>query len=179
MVACHQHLFGEPLREVPGLRIEYLKDNLRYASRLADLCARQWQHLYLEWERGIALREFKSQRNDGTLPISLFAIENEEFVGMVSLIFDDLLGHEHLNPWPASLLLLPEHRKKGVGAHLVREAERCLLFNRIPRAYLFTESAGAFFERLGWIVAESGTCNHYPIVVLKKELQSNDRQHRL
>lgn len=163
---------------MPGLKIEYLKDNLRYARRLAELCAHQWRHLYLDWDQATALREFKSQRNDGTLPLSLVAMQNEELVGVVSLIFDDLPGYEHLNPWLASLLVLPEHRKKGVGVRLVREVEQRLLLNGIPRAYVFTESARTFFEKLGWIFAESGTCNHHPIVILKKEFSSNNRQHR-
>jgi GNAT superfamily N-acetyltransferase len=156
-----------------GLRIEYLRNHLRYATRLAQICARQWQHLYLDWDRKTALREFKSQRSDGRLPLSLIAIQNEELLGMVSLVFDDLPGYEHLNPWLASLLVLPEHRKKGVGSRLVREAERLFLCNGIPRAYLFTEFAGEFFEKLGWIVVEPGTCNHHPIVVLKKEIGSD------
>jgi predicted N-acetyltransferase YhbS len=163
---------------VAGLKIEYLKNNLDHARRLAELCARQWQHLYLDWDRTIALREFKSQRNDGTLPLSLVATQNEELVGMVSLIFDDLPGYEHLN-WLTSLLVLPEHRKKGIGSRLVCKAERLFLLNGIPRAYLFTDSAYGFFEKLGWIVAESRTCNHYPIVVLEKEFGSNKRQHKL
>ena len=164
MLACHENPLGRGCKEVAGFKIEYLKNKLHYARRLAELCARQWQHLYLDWDRTNALRKFKSQRNDGTLPLSLVATQKEELVGMVSLIFDDLPGYGHLNPWLASLLIVPEQRKKGIGSHLVCEAERLFLLNGIPRAYLFTDSARGFFEKLGWIATQSGTCNHYPIV---------------
>jgi GNAT superfamily N-acetyltransferase len=158
---------------VTGLRIGFLKDNLRFAKRLAELCARQWQHLYLDWAEEAALQEFNLQRNDGMLPLSLVALQNDELVGSVSLIFDDLPEYEHLNPWVAGLLVLPEYRKMGVASYLVREAERLFLFNGICKAQLFTESAGGLFGKLGWIVAESGTCRHYPIVILEKEFRSN------
>ena len=52
-------------------------------------------------------------------------------------------------------LLFPERRKRGAGSRLVYGAR--------PR----------FFEKLEWIVAESVTCNHDPIVVLEKRFQSN------
>jgi N-acetylglutamate synthase-like GNAT family acetyltransferase len=97
---------------------------------------------------------------------------------MVSLIFDDLPRYEHLNPWLASLLVLPEHRRKDVGVHLVREAEQRLLLNGIPRAYLFTESSRAFFEKLGWIFVESGACNHHRLSFSQRSSRATNRQHR-
>ena len=69
-------------------------------------------------------------------------------------------------------LLFPERRKRGAGSRLVREAERCFMFNgfRSLRVY---GARPRFFEKLEWIVAESVTCNHDPIVVLEKRFQSN------
>ena len=68
---------------------------------------------------------------------------------------------------------MPEYRNKGAASYLVREAERLVLFNGIRKAHLFTESAGGLFGKLGRMVAESGTCNHYRIVILEKEFRSN------
>ena len=72
-------------------------------------------------------------------------------LGMASLVFDDLPGYVHLNPWLASLFILPEHRSRGAGSQLVSEAEKLLVLNRVPRAYLFTESASSFFEKLAGV----------------------------
>lgn len=155
------------------LRIDYLKNNPLFAGRLAELCGKEWEHLYVDWDRSAARREFESQRSGGALPLSLVAIDENELLGMVSIIFDDLPGYEHLNPWVASLFVLPEHRKKGAGSRLVREAERLLVLNGVARAYLFTESACSFFERLGWLAIEKTACNEHPIVILTKDFPKN------
>jgi len=151
------------------VRIDYLKNNPFFALRLAELCGREWQHLYTGWDAEAALREFESQRADGTLPLSLVAMEGDELLGMVSIIFDDLPGHEHLNPWLASLFVLPAHRGKETGSRLVHEAEKSLIRNGVPAAYLFTESARSFFEKLGWQTIERATCNGHPVAILRKD----------
>jgi predicted N-acetyltransferase YhbS len=139
------------------VKIDYLKNHPVIALRLAELCGTEWQHLYTGWNREVALREFESQRADGTLPLSLVAIEQDEPLGMVSIIFDDLPGYEHLNPWLASLFVLPGHRGKETGSRLVREAEKLLANNGVATACLFTESARTFFEKLGWRAIERAT----------------------
>jgi predicted N-acetyltransferase YhbS len=150
------------------VRIDFLKNHPVFARRLAELCGEQWEHLYVDWDRAVALREFELQRADGRLPLSLVAIEGKELLGMVSLIFNDLPGYEHLNPWLASLLVLPEHRSKGAGSRLVNEAEKLLVLNQVARAYLFTESASSFFEKLGWTTLAKASCNHHPVAILTK-----------
>jgi predicted N-acetyltransferase YhbS len=140
---------------------------------LPNSAARKWQYLYEDWNEAVAMREFKSQRADGTLPLSLVAVEKGELLGMVSLVYDDLPGYSHLNPWLASLLVLPEHRGKGTGSCLVREVERLLAHNSVPVAYLFSESASPFFEKLGWDAIEQATCNQHRVVILKKTFPEN------
>ena len=154
------------------MRIDYLKNNPVFEARLAELSCAEWQHLYGDWNREAALREFESQRADGSLPLTLVATEQDELLGAVSLIFDDLPGYEHLNPWLASLLVMPGCRRKGTGSRLVLEAEKLLASNGVETAYLFTESARAFFEKLGWRVMEETSCNEIPVVVLRKCLLS-------
>ena len=156
-----------------NMRIDFLEHHPHFALRLAKLCGKEWQHLYSDWDHTEALREFDAQRADGRLPVSLVALEENELLGMVSLIFNDLPGYEHLNPWLASLLVLPEHRKKGAGSRLVCEAERLLVLNQVARAYLFTELASSFFEKLGWHAIEKATCNKHPVVILKKDFPKN------
>ena len=154
------------------MRIDYLKNNPVFESRLAEISCAEWQHLYGDWNCDAALREFESQRADGSLPLTLVALAREELLGAVSLVFDDLPGHENLNPWLASLLVLPGHRGEGAGSRLVQEAATLLARNGVSTAYLFTESARAFFERLGWRVMERTFCNGLPVFLLRKCLLS-------
>lgn len=152
------------------MRIDYLKNNPVFESRLAELSGAEWQHLYADWDRESARREFESQRADGRLPLTLVALEREELLGAVSLVFDDLPGREDLNPWLASLLVFPGHRGEGIGSRLVGEAETLLARNGVLTAYLFTEAASSFFERLGWRVVEETSCNELPVFLLRKRL---------
>ncbi len=156
------------------MRIDFLKNNPVFALRLAELCGNEWEHLYVDWDRAVALRELESQRADGRLPLSLVAIEGNELLGMVSLVFDDLPGYEHLNPWLASLFILPEHRSRGAGSQLVSEAEKLLVLNRVSRAYLFTESASSFFEKIGWSAMAKASSNNHPVVILTKDFSNLD-----
>ena len=67
-----------------------------------------------------------------------------------------------------SLFTLPEHRKLGIGARLVRHAEQEAAARGARTMYLFSTGAGAFFEALGY--AEVGVpeavaaCRHVPQV---------------
>lgn len=151
------------------MRIDYLRNNPSFEPLLAELYGREWAHLYSDWDSAVALSEFASQRADGRLPISLVAMEGNALLGMVSLIFDDLPGYEHLNPWLASLFILPKHRGRGIGARLVQEAETLLTRNRLPQAYLFTESAGRFFEGLSWSLIGKTACHDHPIAIFRKD----------
>ena len=92
---------------------------------------------------------------------------------MVSIIFDDLPGSEHLESLARQSFVLPGHRGKEIGSRLVREAEKLLANNGVATAYLFTESARAFFEKLGWRAIGRATCNGHPVSILKKDFLKN------
>jgi predicted N-acetyltransferase YhbS len=112
----------------------------------------------------------ESQAGEGGLPLSLVAHDGGEPLGTVSLIFDDLPGFTHLNPWLAGLYVLPAHREKGVATALVREAERRFVEAGHHEAWLFTESARPLFETLGWKFFQEATCHGHPVVILRKNL---------
>lgn len=152
------------------IRQEFLKAVPQHAPVLAELQGRKWRHLYGNWNAAAALRDFEAENGDGTLPATIAALEGEVLLGSVSVIFDDLPGYEHLNPWLASLFVLPEHRKGGVGSFLVRAAEDVLRRNGVERSYLFTESTGAYFRRHGWTFVENTLCNGHPVEILTKEV---------
>lgn len=152
------------------IRPAFLKTALRHAPRLADLHGAEWGHLYADWDAGAALREFEAQSGDGTLPATIVALQDDAPLGSVSLIYDDLPGYEHFNPWLASLFVLPEYRSAGVGRFLLCEAENVLRQNVLGQVYLFTESAGPFFRKSGWEFVETGRCNGHPVEILTKEI---------
>lgn len=150
------------------MTIHPLADYPEYLPKLAKYWAAEWAHLYQDWDETTARREVEAQRTDGRMPLTLVALEGADLLGSVSLIFDDLSGHEHLNPWLASLYVLPAHRGKSVGSALLKKAEQIFQKNGFYEAYLFTETAHKFFEKLEWRFVENSLCHGHPITILKK-----------
>lgn len=132
------------------MQIRYLNHAPHHAPRLAALHAAEWQHLYAGWDAGHAITEFAVQHSDGRLPTTLIACDDTNLLGSVSLIFDDLPGWEHLNPWLASFYVLPAHRGCGVGPRLLAAADETFRAQRIATAYLFTENRARYFAARGW-----------------------------
>lgn len=155
------------------MTIDYLAHHPDLIAPLAQRCASEWAHLYLTWGEGEAVEEFRTARTDGGLPATLVALDEDgTLLGTVSVIEDDLPGFEHRNPWLASLLVLTEHRNKGVGAFLVREAERFARQAGCAELYLFTESADGLFRRLGWREMEKTTANGHEVRVFQRRLEA-------
>jgi amino-acid N-acetyltransferase len=67
-----------------------------------------------------------------------------------------------------SLFTLPEHRKLGIAARLVRHAERVATARGARVMYLFSTGAGGFFQAQGYTEVGVGeavaACRHVPQV---------------
>jgi predicted N-acetyltransferase YhbS len=58
-----------------------------------------------------------------SLPLALVASTDGELLGMGALREHDLPSHEEFTPWLGGMFVLPQHRRKGVGAALCRALE--------------------------------------------------------
>lgn len=154
----------------------HLKDRPDLLPKLAELCGREWIHLYESWDADTSLREFEASRTDGQLPITLIAIEDDTLLGTVSIVLNDLPGREDLNPWLASLLVLPEHRGKHVASFLVRQVEEFLGQLGFAEAFLFTEAAGGLFQKLGWEPYEPAKTNGHDVMIFRKGFEKRGAQ---
>lgn len=146
----------------------HLKDRPDLLPILAEWCGLEWAHLYENWDADTSRREFEASRSDGKLPITLIALEGGELLGTVSLLRNDLPGREDLNPWLASLLVLPEHRGKKVATFLIQQAEELLRRLNYPEAFLFTEAASGLFQKLGWEPYEAANTNGHAVMIFRK-----------
>jgi copper oxidase (laccase) domain-containing protein/GNAT superfamily N-acetyltransferase len=152
-----------------SMRIAHLQEHSHVIPVLADLCGTEWAHLYENWDRESSRQEFFASRADGQLPMTLVALEGDELLGTVSLIHNDLPGREDLNPWLASLIVLPQYRGQHVATFLITEAERLLQQQGMPAAYLFTEKAGGLFAKLGWVAFDKAEANGHAVTIFRKE----------
>lgn len=93
-----------------------------------------------------------SERNHSDRIPATFAVFNDddEPIGSVTLVDNDMHSHPELGPWLAGLFVLPTYRNQGLGSeltfHAIREARRF----GATRLYLHTATATRLYEKLGW-----------------------------
>jgi predicted N-acetyltransferase YhbS len=83
-----------------------------------------------------------------SIPLSRLALVDGIPVGTVNLVENDDDQRKHLRPWLAALLVVPEHRRRGIGSALVRDLQRCAAMLGIDTLYLGTDNPD-FYIQLG------------------------------
>ncbi len=132
------------------MKIVNLYDNQEFVPQIAN-----W--LYLEFYKniraGFSLDDVnkllgKAQKN--TIPLTYVGMNNDECIGTVSLVINDLQERQDLTPWLGGLYISEEYRSYGYArkliAHVIETAGR-LGFNTL---YLRTEGAADYYKNLGW-----------------------------
>jgi GNAT superfamily N-acetyltransferase len=150
--------------------ISHLADVPFFLDELAGLHVAEWGHLYSGWGVEAVRAEFLGQRADGCLPATLVLHEGVELVGSVSVIFGDCPARPNLDPWLASLYVVPERRGRGHGLELVRAAIDFAAGAGERRLHVFTESAEGLFEGCGFEMLERTMQQGVPISVLSRTL---------
>ena len=150
--------------------ISHLADVSFFRDELAALHAAEWKHLYADWDVQAALAEFLNQKADGSLPATLVLHDEMELVGSVSVVFGDCPARPDLDPWLASLYVVPERRGQGHGLGLVQAAFELAAAAGVRRLHVFTESAEKLFQRCGFEMLERTMLQGMPIAVLARPL---------
>lgn len=133
------------------MRIELLADHPALLPTLAEWHHAEWGYLHpgstledrIEWLRPEVQR--------GAIPYCLVALgEGGRALGSASVVEHDMDVHLDWTPWLASVYVHPKHRRRGVGAALVRRATAEAGALGVRDLYLFTPDQARFYERLGW-----------------------------
>lgn len=133
-----------------NLRIDHLAEHRELAPGLARWHHAAWSALLPAWTLAEAEAELATHRLRRAIPTTLVAFVDREAVGSVSLLLED---HERItgySPWLASLYVQPAWRRRGVGAALVERAVAEAAALGVPRLYLYTPDAEAYYRGLGW-----------------------------
>jgi predicted N-acetyltransferase YhbS len=148
------------------MKIEYLADHPEFLPTLA-----QWQHD--EWGHlrpgdSAEARSARLQRHcqrDG-IPLTVVAHENGELFGSASFARNDMETRPELTPWLSGVFVAPEHRRKGVGAELVRRVMAEAAAQKVPMLYLYTVHSETFYANLGWSLQERTAYRHQNVVIM-------------
>jgi GNAT superfamily N-acetyltransferase len=152
------------------MRIAPLSDHPELIPRLAKWRWQEWGHLTPdrmldEWEERLAQL---SQRD--RIPLTLVVFEGDQPVGLASLVHHDMDTRNDLSPWLAGLLVLPKYRKHGYGSALVVAIETRARDLGIDTLYLYTHSAQAIYEQLGWQVIKQESYQGRNVLIMNKAI---------
>jgi predicted N-acetyltransferase YhbS len=134
------------------MRIEPIAAHRARVPTLAAWHHAQWGHLYSHWTYEVCRAELDEHAARAAgLPTTLLALDGEELLGSVSLVFEDAPElQEHGSPWLASLYVAPAARGRGIGAALARAAVARAAEEGVAELFLFTPEHKDFYARLGW-----------------------------
>jgi len=114
-------------------------------------------HLYPGWDTSSAAAELAEDVGSG-LPLHLVGIENEQVIGIASIIStDEVTGWKDQGWWLANVLVLAGHRDQGVGHLLVANAIEIAKSSHARELHLVTDTAVDWYLRQGW--KEAGLCD--------------------
>jgi len=133
------------------ITIGTLADHPQLVPEVVDIAWREWGGSLARDERARWLRE--AERDSRLhLPTSagFVAVDGDRAVGTVQLHEYEIDAIRDRSPWVCGMLVLPDYRGAGVGSQLLAALERFAAGHGVPRLWVFTEHAAAFYERCGW-----------------------------
>ncbi len=92
------------------------------------------------------------------IPLTLIASMDGRPVGTVTLLEHDVETEEwpDLTPWLAALYVEPEHRRRGIGAALIKDMIARAASLGVQTLYLSTVDQESYYAKLNWTVLERG-----------------------
>jgi GNAT superfamily N-acetyltransferase len=147
--------------------ISLLKKHPEYAPILAFWAYREW-YKTRSIPLDLVIKSYKDRINSDQIPMTWIVIEDDIPVGMVSIKNNDLWSRKDLNPWLASLFVLPDFRNHGLGYLLIRQVIEKAKSLKYSHLYLFTDSDKThlenFYTESGWSFLEKSKGNDENII---------------
>ena len=152
--------------QAAGMTIEYLADHPEFLSTLAQWQHGEWGYLRPGDTIEARLARLQASAGRGSIPFTIVALDNGEMLGSASLIRHDMDTRLELTPWLAGVFVAPEHRRRGIGAQLVRRimAEAGPL--HVSVLYLYTVHSEAFYSNLGWSLLEHTAYREQKVAIM-------------
>jgi N-acetylglutamate synthase-like GNAT family acetyltransferase len=154
------------------MRTEPLSTNMHFFRNVAELKFQEFSYLTGEETIEDYLSRQKKYVTDEPMPKSFVILdESGNLLGTFALKLEDLSTRPDLSPWLGSVAVAVAHRLKGVGAFIVREAERMAKELGYSELYLYTPDQEAWYAKQGWNVIEHSFSGKYPISLMAKTIR--------
>ena len=132
------------------MHLEYLAERPEFIPTLARWHYHEWGHLRPGDSVEARILRLQGWCGRGLVPFTVIALSDDELLGSASLIEHDMDSRLELTPWLAGVFVAPQHRRKGIGAVLVRRVMDEATSLRVSKLYLYTVDSTGFYANLGW-----------------------------
>lgn len=151
--------------------IEYLSENRAMIPEIAENLFQEWGYLRPESSVFRYILKLNERTNIDKIPFSIVAkSETGKFIGIASLVENDMDVDHEFRPWISGVLVQNENRNKGIGSALVKKLESLAYKLRFNKLYLFTFDKEAFYLKLGWSIIKKDHYLNSEISIMFKEL---------
>ena len=151
------------------MEIINLKDAPGHLETLATWHQQEWS--YLNPGQTLSDRIVKMQKylNTDFVPSTYIAID-EHLLGSAAIVAHDMDDRPELSPWLASVFVTPEHRRKGIGAQLVKHVVAQASQHGLRDLFLYTPDQMKFYEKLGWHCLEQTPYHGHDMTIMAYKL---------
>lgn len=151
-------------------RIAPLREHTQLIPALARWHQAEWASVHPEMDVAAWEREF-SAHAIFSLPLTLVATDSQgQLLGSASLVMDDMEQQVPWSPWLANVLVLPDARRRGIGAALISAiADRALAIGH-AQLYLFTTDQQDFYRERGWMPIEDRVHHGKSVTLMRRSL---------
>lgn len=143
-----------------------LKSTPQHIPTLAAWHHEQWSHLYPGISVEQRIERMKRYLGDEPIPTMYVWVDDGEVLGSAALVASDMDTRPELTPWLASVYVSDAHRRRGIGAALVRAVMAQARELGSPELFLFTPDKEDFYAGLGWRTLAKEPYRGEPVTVM-------------
>ena len=130
--------------------IGFLAHHVAFVPEVARWFHAEWSHLRPGDSVEAWAESLKRSFGTGGVQSHFVAFHESSYLGSALLVRQELPQRTDLEPWLAGLFVVPNARRHGIGAALVKRVADEARQIGVQRLYLTTVQSAPFFERLGW-----------------------------
>ena len=113
---------------------------------------------YNHWSQYSPTMDYENTKNkfeniyakNDTIPFGIAMFENNCLIGFLVFKEQCLEKYPQYTPWISDVMIFDEFRGQGYGSKLISEALNILGYLGYKKAYLWTDKAPAFYEKIGF-----------------------------
>lgn len=88
--------------------------------------------------------------NDDNIPYGIAMFDNDNLIGFCVFKNNCLEKYSQFSPWISDVMIFDEYRGKDYGSLLIDYAKKELKSKGFSKAYLWTDKAPLFYEKIGF-----------------------------